>query len=87
MVFRPGEGVLGWVAENGWVAYIRDTTTDQRFKSGADQGFDWSNFAPRLGATYALGEERKTLIRGSYSWFAEQLSSGNVNHINFRLHW
>jgi len=39
MVFRPGEGVLGWVAENGWVAYIRDTATDQRFKAGSDQGF------------------------------------------------
>lgn len=40
MVFRPGEGVLGWVAENGWVAYIRDTATDQRFKTGAPQGFE-----------------------------------------------
>jgi diguanylate cyclase (GGDEF)-like protein len=40
MVFRPGEGVLGWVAENGWVAYIRDTDTDQRFKSGSEQGFE-----------------------------------------------
>ncbi len=40
MVFRPGEGVLGWVAENGWVAYIRDTDTDQRFKTGSDQGFN-----------------------------------------------
>ena len=49
---------------------------------GSDAGFDWSTFAPRIGATYALGEERKTLLRGSYSQFAEQLSSGNVNHIN-----
>jgi len=40
MVFRPGEGVLGWVAENGWVAYIRDTATDQRFKTGTRQGFE-----------------------------------------------
>ena len=49
---------------------------------GRTQAFDWSTFAPRIGATYALGEERKTLLRGSYSQFAEQLSSGNVNHIN-----
>lgn len=40
MVFRPGEGVLGWVAENGWVAYLRDTATDQRFKTGSGQGFE-----------------------------------------------
>ncbi len=49
---------------------------------GADAGFDWSTIAPRIGATWALGPERKTLLRGSYSQFAEQLSSGNVNHIN-----
>lgn len=40
MVFRPGEGVLGWVAKNGWVAYISDTDTDQRFKTVSDQGFE-----------------------------------------------
>ncbi len=28
------------------------------------------------------GEERKTLLRGSLSQFAEQLSSGNISHIN-----
>jgi hypothetical protein len=49
---------------------------------GNDGGFDWSNFTPRIGATYALGEERKTLIRGSYSWFAGQMDSGNLTHTN-----
>ena len=32
--------------------------------------------------TYALGEERDTLLRGSFSQFPEQLSSGNIGWAN-----
>jgi len=39
MVFRPGEGVVGWVAEHGWVANVEDTESDERFLSGPDQAF------------------------------------------------
>jgi hypothetical protein len=42
---------------------------------GNDGGFDWQSIAPRVGLTYALGEERKTLLRASFSQFAEQLST------------
>ena len=38
-----------------------------------DQGFEWEDVTPRLGLTYALGAERKTLLRASYARFAEQL--------------
>jgi hypothetical protein len=41
-----------------------------------DQGFEWEDITPRLGLTYALGAERKTLLRASYSRFAEQLRQG-----------
>jgi hypothetical protein len=41
---------------------------------GRDQGFEWEDVTPRLGLTYALGEERKTLLRASYSRFADQLA-------------
>lgn len=33
------------------------------------------NLQPRISATYALGQERKTLLRASYSRFANQLGS------------
>ena len=57
MVFRPGEGVLGWVAENGWVAYIRDTASDARFKVGGEQGFSVRSIVavPLLSAGNVVG--------------------------------
>ncbi len=50
--------------------------------AGNDAGFDWTTISPRIGYTYALGAERKTLLRASYARFAEQLSSGNISRIN-----
>lgn len=45
-------------------------------------GFDWATISPRVGVTYALGEERKTLLRGSLAVFPEQLSTGNISQTN-----
>ncbi len=45
-------------------------------------GFDWETISPRVGVTYALGEERRTLLRASFSRFAEQLSSGDLTRVN-----
>ncbi|HWN44100.1 MAG TPA: carboxypeptidase regulatory-like domain-containing protein, partial [Thermoanaerobaculia bacterium] len=42
---------------------------------GRDSGFEWSTLSPRLGLTYALGEQRQTLLRASYSRFADQLAT------------
>ena len=42
---------------------------------GRDSGFEWSTLSPRLGLTYALGPQRKTLLRASYSRFADQLAT------------
>ncbi|HWM92358.1 MAG TPA: TonB-dependent receptor [Thermoanaerobaculia bacterium] len=42
---------------------------------GRDSGFEWSTLSPRLGLTYSLGESRKTLLRASYSRFADQLAT------------
>ncbi|HKI02355.1 MAG TPA: carboxypeptidase regulatory-like domain-containing protein [Thermoanaerobaculia bacterium] len=49
---------------------------------GGDIGFEWTNVTPRLGLTYALGAERKTLLRASYSQFADQLGAGNAGILN-----
>jgi hypothetical protein len=47
-----------------------------------DIGFEWKSLTPRVGITYALGAERKTLLRASYSRFADQLSSGLSGILN-----
>ena len=39
VTFRPGEGVVGWVAEQGRIARIGDVRKDPRFKVVARQGF------------------------------------------------
>ncbi|MFL6258907.1 MAG: carboxypeptidase regulatory-like domain-containing protein [Thermoanaerobaculia bacterium] len=48
----------------------------------SDIGFDWTDITPRLGLTYALGAERKTLLRASYSRFADQLGAGTSSWLN-----
>ncbi len=35
----------------------------------------WKTVEPRVGATYALGKDRRTLLRASYARFANQLGS------------
>ncbi len=41
---------------------------------GADSWqFDFTNWQPRVSATYALGEKKSTLLRASYAQFADQL--------------
>jgi hypothetical protein len=49
---------------------------------GGDIGFEWKSLTPRLGLTYALGESRQTLLRASYSQFADQLGTGNGVAVN-----
>jgi len=45
---------------------------------GFDPGInDFNILMPRVGLTYALGPERKTLLRASFSRFAEQYLTGN----------
>jgi hypothetical protein len=43
---------------------------------GGDNGYPvtWRQVQPRVGATYALGNDRKTLLRGSYARFVNRLN-------------
>jgi hypothetical protein len=43
------------------------------FKGNEAGGFTWNTIEPRVGVTYALGEQRNTLLRGTFSRYAEQL--------------
>lgn len=42
---------------------------------GGGVGIEWSDLAPRLGASWALDEKRKTLARAAFSTYASKLSN------------
>ena len=39
---------------------------------------DWTNISPRIGLTYALGAERKTLLRASLNRYTDQMGGSTV---------
>jgi hypothetical protein len=45
-------------------------------------GLSWSNISPRLGLTYTLGADRRTLLRASYSRYVNQINSGIVTPVS-----
>ncbi|MEO8502304.1 MAG: TonB-dependent receptor [Acidobacteriota bacterium] len=45
---------------------------------GHENNFTWTNITPRLGITYALGAERKTLLRASYSRYADGIGNSAI---------
>ena len=47
-----------------------------------DAGFEWESITPRIGATYALGEARDTLLRASFSQFPRVLNASDVAWVN-----
>ncbi len=52
--------------------------------NGVDGGedFQWKDFSPRLGITYALGPQNKVVLKASYARFVDQLGSGLVSSNN-----
>jgi hypothetical protein len=50
--------------------------------AGYDAPFTWNNVSPRVGATVALDEARRTVLRASYSRYAGQLETGIVGFSN-----
>ena len=51
----------------------RDRAAEVSTTAPTDWQFDYTNWQPRVSATYALGEKKKTLLRASYAQFADQL--------------
>ena len=41
-------------------------------------GLKWNNLSPRLGLTYAVGADRRTLLRAQYSRYVDQMQSNVV---------
>jgi carboxypeptidase family protein/TonB-dependent receptor-like protein len=49
---------------------------------GADGGFTWKDYQPRVGLTYALGAARTTIFKASYSRYAEALGTAIIAQTN-----
>ena len=49
---------------------------------GGPVEFKWKTFQPRVGANYALGQDRKTLLRASHARYADQLGGSIVSWDN-----
>lgn len=47
-----------------------------------DPGLVWANFSPRIGFTYDLTGDAKTLIRGNIARYANQLGGGVARHVS-----
>lgn len=47
-----------------------------------DNVFDFNAFVPRVGFTYALDENHKSILRGSYAMFASQLPAGAATFVS-----
>ena len=45
---------------------------------GSISGLKWNNLSPRIGLTYALGQQKRTLLRASYNRYAGQLGGSDV---------
>jgi hypothetical protein len=50
--------------------------------AGDTRSLEWKSIAPRLAATYALGTARRTLLRGGYARYADQINAGAVGPNN-----
>ncbi len=50
--------------------YLPDLTSE-----GIDEVVVYNTVTPRIGLTYAIGESRRTVARGGYAMFADQLGS------------
>jgi hypothetical protein len=75
---QEGKNLARTVAAN---PFFPDLLPEVRY-DGGPSGFSWDDLTPRLGATYAVGADRKTLLRASYSRFADQLGSSTVAWAN-----
>jgi hypothetical protein len=79
-----------WDLQEGTIGGAESSVVDPTFEStlptvsagDTDPGFDWDTIHPRLGATYALGENRDTLLRASFSMFTEALGSSDLSPLN-----
>lgn len=71
--YQRGRNLLSTAPENG---LFPDLLPAAVYEGDEGYPFKYDDLLPRVSATYALGKDKKTLLRASYSRFADQL--GNV---------
>ena len=49
---------------------------------GDSKSLEWNGLSPRIGVTYALGPERKSVVKASYSRYLDQLGSSDAGASN-----
>ena len=49
---------------------------------GAPKAFTWNDWSPRAGLTYALGQNRGTVLKASYAHFVDSLGTGTIGFTN-----
>ncbi len=60
---------------------IPDLMPEIRSEDG-EIGFEWEDISPRVGLTYSLGKDRKTLLKASYARYADQLGISTISFTN-----
>jgi hypothetical protein len=76
---QEGENEPAYVAAN---PAFPEVLPEVDFPGNDAGGFDWQTISPRIGVTYAVGEERKTLLRASFSRFAQALGVGEFARVS-----
>lgn len=61
---------------------LPDLLPTLEFDGNDADGIEFSEITPRVGLTYAMGDERNTLLRFSYARFAQQLQQGLIDRTN-----
>jgi len=49
---------------------------------GDERALEWKGISPRIGATWALGQEKKTLLKANYGRYMDQLGSSDAGSSN-----
>jgi hypothetical protein len=76
---QTGENLPSVSPEN---AQAQGYIPELRFNGNDAGGLEWDTVVPRLSATYALGAERRTLARATFSQYAQQLGQNRVSFVN-----
>ena len=76
---QDGENRAGTVAANPAFPEVMPGLT---FEGNNADGLSLSSLSPRLGLTFALGAERKTLLRGSFSQFPVRFGLSEIRRVN-----
>jgi carboxypeptidase family protein/TonB-dependent receptor-like protein len=50
--------------------------------AGAPKDFTWNDWSPRVGITYALGQNRNTVLKASYAHFVDALGTTTIGYTN-----